>query len=132
DTINYKTRKDWDAAVLEFTNKRGVDHVVEVGGGGTLARSINAVRVGGHIALIGALDAAGDFSYVPIFMKMIRMHGIFTGSRAMFEDMNRAIEVNKLKPVIDKVFPFDEVREALDYMARASHFGKIVITIGGG
>lgn len=131
DTVNYQTRKDWDTSVLEMTGKRGVDHVVEVGGGGTLARSINSVRVGGHIALIGALDAAGDFSYVPIFMKMIRMQGIFTGSRTMFEDANRAIEVAQLKPVIDKVFPFDEVREALHYMASGAHFGKIVVTIGG-
>lgn len=129
EVINYKTREDWDSAVLELTGKRGVDHVVEVGGAGTLARSINAVRVGGHIALIGALEAAGDFSYLPIFMKSIRVQGIFTGSRAMFEEMNRAIELAKLKPVIDKVFPFDEVREALKYMEDGSHFGKIVIRI---
>lgn len=128
--VNYKEREDWDVAVLELTNKVGVDHVVEVGGGGTLARSINAVRVGGHIALIGALDAAGDFSYVPIFMKLVRVQGIFTGSRTMFEEMNRAIDVAKLKPVIDRVFPFGEVPEALNYMKMGSHFGKIVIRIG--
>ena len=130
ETINYKTREDWDAAVLDLTNKRGVDHVVEVGGGGTLTRSISSVRVGGHIALIGALEVAGNFSYVPIFMKQIRLHGIFTGSRAMFEDMNRAIASAKLKSVIDHVFPFDEVRAALKHMESASHFGKIVVRIG--
>lgn len=131
EAINYKSREDWDAAVLELTEKRGVDHVVEVGGGGTLARSINAVRVGGHIALIGALEPSGEFSYVPIFMKMIRLQGIFTGSRAMFEGMNRAIGVAGLRPVIDRIFPFDEAREALEYMQKGSHFGKIVLKIGG-
>jgi NADPH:quinone reductase-like Zn-dependent oxidoreductase len=127
--INYRKREDWDAAVLELTEKRGVDHVVEVGGGGTLARSINSVRVGGHIALIGALEAAGEFSYLPIFMKQIRLHGIFTGSRAMFEDMNRAITQAKLMPVVDKVFEFEQVCEALKHMESGSHFGKIVVRI---
>ncbi|MEP7074380.1 MAG: NAD(P)-dependent alcohol dehydrogenase [Acidobacteriota bacterium] len=130
EIINYKSREDWDAAVLELTGKRGVDHVVEVGGGGTLSRSINSVRVGGHVALIGALEAAGNFSYVPIFMKQIRLHGIFTGSRAMFEDMNRAITAANLQPVVDHVFPFDEVQAALTHMQSGSHFGKIVVRIG--
>jgi NADPH:quinone reductase-like Zn-dependent oxidoreductase len=129
EVINYRAREDWDAAVNELTGKFGVDHVVEVGGGGTLARSINSVRVGGHIALIGALDRAGEFSYVPIFMKLVRMQGIFVGSRQMFEDLNRAVKVNKLKPVIDRTFEFGEVREALKYMQSGSHFGKIVVKI---
>lgn len=127
ETINYRTHDDWDKAVLELTGKRGVDHVVEVGGAGTLAKSINAVRVGGHIAMIGALDTEGSFSHVPIFMKAIRLQGIFVGSKKMFEDMFRAIEFAKLKPVIDRVFAFDEIREALNYMKSGSHFGKIVI-----
>jgi len=79
--------------------------------------------------LIGALDAVGEFSYVPIFMKQIRLHGIFTGSRAMFEDMNRAINEAKLEPVIDKVFAFDQAREALTHMESGLHFGKIVVKI---
>jgi NADPH:quinone reductase-like Zn-dependent oxidoreductase len=129
EVINYRTREDWDAAVNELTGKVGVDHVVEVGGGGTLARSINAVRIGGHIALIGALERAGEFSYVPIFMKLIRMQGIFVGSRQMFEDLNRAIATNRMKPVIDRTFEFGEVREALRYMQSGHHFGKIVVRI---
>ncbi|MFN6964205.1 MAG: zinc-dependent alcohol dehydrogenase family protein [Pyrinomonadaceae bacterium] len=127
--INYREREDWDAAVLEATGKTGVDHVVEVGGGGTLARSINAVRVGGHIALIGALEREGDFSYVPIFMKLIRMQGIFVGSRAMFENFTRAAAQSGLRPVIDRTFEFDEVRQALRYMESGAHFGKIVVRI---
>lgn len=127
ETINYRTREDWDKAVLEITDKRGVDHVVEVGGAGTLSKSINAVRVGGHIAMIGALDSEGTFNHVPIFMKSIRLQGIFVGSKAMFEEMNAAITKNNFKPVIDRTFAFDELKEALLYMESGAHFGKIVI-----
>ncbi|MBX7054138.1 MAG: NAD(P)-dependent alcohol dehydrogenase [Pyrinomonadaceae bacterium] len=126
ETINYRTREDWDAAVLELTGKRGVDHVVEVGGSGTLARSLNAVRIGGHIAMIGALTT-GSFNPVHIFMKSVRLQGIFTGSRSMFEDMNRAISVNGLRPMIDRVFGFEEIGDALRHLESGSHFGKIVI-----
>ncbi|HQX55964.1 MAG TPA: NAD(P)-dependent alcohol dehydrogenase [Pyrinomonadaceae bacterium] len=126
ETINYRTRDDWDAAVLDLTDKRGVDHVVEVGGSGTLAKSLNAVRIGGHVAMIGAL-AAGDFSPVPLFMKSVRLQGVFTGSRSIFEDMNRAVSVNELKPVIDRVFNFDDVKAAFRHMESGAHFGKIVI-----
>lgn len=129
ETVNYREREDWDAAVLEIVGKPGVDHVVEVGGSGTLGRSINAVRIGGHVAMIGALTGAAGFNPTTVFMKAIRLQGIFTGSRQTFEDMNRAISVNKLKPVIDRVFEFDEVPEAFRHMETASHFGKIVIKI---
>ncbi len=130
ETINYRTREDWDKAVLELTDGRGVDHVIEVGGPGTLTRSVKAVRVGGHIALIGALNMAGEFNPIPIFMKGIRVQGIFVGSREMFEDMNDAIEAGQIRPVIDRSFNFDETREALKYMESGAHFGKIVIKIG--
>ncbi len=129
ETINYRTREDWDKAVLELTDGRGVDHVIEVGGTGTLARSVRAVRVGGHIALIGALDMGGEFNPIPVFMKGIRVQGIFVGSREMFEDMNRAIEAGKIRPIIDKVFDFGEVRDALKYIESGAHFGKIVVKI---
>lgn len=127
--INYRTREDWDKAVLELTGGRGVDHVVEVGGTGTLARSVNAVSAGGHIALIGALDMSGEFNPVQIFMKGVRVQGIFVGSRKYFDDLNRAVSVNSLKPVIDRVFEFEDVRSALRYMQSGSHFGKIVVRI---
>lgn len=129
ETINYRTREDWDKAVLELTGGRGVDHVVEVGGTGTLARSVKAVRVGGHIALIGALDMAGEFNPIPVFMKGIRMQGIFVGSRQMFEDLNAFLVKENIKPVIDRTFGFDEAKEALRYMESGSHFGKIVVKI---
>jgi len=125
--VNYRTREDWDKAVLELTDGRGVDHVVEVGGTGTLTKSVRAVRVGGHIALIGALDMAGEFNPIPVFMKGIRVQGIFVGSRQMFENMDVKISEAKMHPVIDRTFGFDEAKDALRYMESGSHFGKIVL-----
>ena len=129
DVINYRDRDDWDAAVIEITDKLGADHVVEVGGSGTLARSLNAVRFGGHVAMIGALSTSGDFDPIKLFMKSIRLQGIFVGSRTMFEEMNRAIELEKMQPVIDRVFEFGEARDAMHYMKTGAHFGKVVIKI---
>lgn len=130
EAINYREREDWDKAVLELTDGRGVDHVVEVGGTGTLTKSVKSVRVGGHIALIGALDMAGEFNPVPIFMKGIRVQGIFIGSREMFEGLNAMMAASKIKPVVDRVFDFSEACEALKFMESGSHCGKIVIKIG--
>ena len=130
ETINYRGREDWDKAVLELTDGRGVDHVIEVGGTGTLTKSVKSVRVGGHIALIGALDMAGEFNPVPVFMKGIRVQGIFIGSREMFEGLNAMIAASGMTPVVDRVFDFSEAREALKYMESGSHFGKIVLKIG--
>ena len=127
ETINYKSAPSWDKEVLSRTNKIGVDHVIEVGGAGTLSKSLNSVRVGGHVALIGVLASGNDFNPLSVLMKNVRLHGILVGSRQMFEDMNSAIEANKLKPVIDKTFAFEEVREALKYLESGSHFGKIVV-----
>jgi NADPH:quinone reductase-like Zn-dependent oxidoreductase len=111
-----------------LTNRIGVDHVVEVGGGGTLAKSLNSVRMGGHVAVIGVLAGGGDFNPRSVLVKAVRMQGILIGSRQMFENMNDAIEANRMKPVIDKTFVFEEAREALRYLESGSHFGKIVVT----
>ena len=130
DLINYNETPDWDKAVLDLTEKRGVDHVVEVGGAGTIQKSLKAVKMGGHIALIGALSggAGGEISPVSVFMKSVKLHGIFVGSRQMFEHLNQLLCLhNHLKPVIDKVFEFGEARDALKYMESGSHFGKIVV-----
>ena len=128
ETINYRKTPDWDQEVLSLTNGIGVDHVVEVGGAGTLSKSLNSVRIGGQVAIIGVLAGAGDFDPRSILMKSVRLQGILVGSRRMFEDMNNAVELNKLRPVIDKKFAFKEAPEALSYMESGSHFGKIVIT----
>lgn len=129
EIINYKEVPDWDKEVLRLTNRGGVDHVVEVGGAGTLSKSLNSVRIGGHVAVIGVLAGAGEFDPRAVLMKAVRMQGILVGSRRMFEEMNNAIEANRLKPVIDKTFAFKEAPEALRYMERGLHFGKIVVRL---
>ncbi len=130
DGINYKTMPDWDKGVRQLTDGEGVDTVVEVGGAGTLPKSLNAVKLGGTVSLIGVLaGGAADMNIFPILMKNIRVQGIYVGSRALFEMMNRAIAVNDLKPVVDKIFPFDEAITAMQYMESGAHFGKIVIAM---
>jgi NADPH:quinone reductase-like Zn-dependent oxidoreductase len=128
ETINYKAVSKWEEKVRELTNGEGVDHVVEVGGSGTMPRSLRAVRMAGVISVIGALSG-GDpsVSPVPILMNSIRVQGVYVGSRAMFERMNRAIALHSIKPVIDKVFKWTEIREALHYMEKQQHFGKICL-----
>lgn len=129
-TVNYKTTPEWGEAIKQLTNGVGVDHIVEVGGAGTLPQSFRAVRDGGHLAIIGVLTAGeGDINPISILLKALRLTGILVGSRQMFEDMNRAIVLNGLKPIVDRVFPFDEAPEALAYLKSGSHFGKIVIRI---
>jgi NADPH:quinone reductase-like Zn-dependent oxidoreductase len=128
DGINYKQTPEWDKRVRELTGQVGVDLVVEVGGAGTLPRSFRAVRAGGQISLIGILSGgAGEVNPIPAVMRNIRVQGIFVGSREMFEDMNRAIALHRLRPVVDRVFPFAEAREALRYMESGAHFGKVCI-----
>jgi NADPH:quinone reductase-like Zn-dependent oxidoreductase len=120
---------DWYNEVLRLTYRIGVDHVLEVGGARTLSKSLNSVRIGGHVAVIGVLAGAGEFDPKGVLMKAVRMQGILIGSRGMFEEMNKAIERNRLKPVIDKMFAFIEAAEALRYMESGSHFGKIVVSL---
>jgi len=128
DTINYRTTPDWAKRVLELTGGRGVDLVLEVGGPGTMEQSIEAVRIGGHIAYVGVLTG-GAIQPVGIMRKSIRLQGVYVGSRAMFEDMNRAIAAHKVRPVIDRSFGFDNARDAYRHMKAAGHFGKIVIAL---
>ncbi len=127
--INYRKREDWDKAVLEFTEKQGVEHIVEVGGAGTMQKSLNAVKMGGHIAVIGVLAGKGDFDLRSILMKSVKMQGIFVGSRHMFEDMNRLLCQHNLKPSIDKTFAFEDAKDAFRYMESGAHFGKIMVKI---
>jgi NADPH:quinone reductase-like Zn-dependent oxidoreductase len=129
--INYKTTPDWDKAAIEFTGGVGVDHVVEVGGAATLTRSFGALRSGGKITLIGGLSGgATELNPGLIFSRRANVQGISVGSTQMFEAMNRAVEANAIKPVIDKVFPFAEAKAAYHHMASGAHFGKIVIRVG--
>jgi NADPH:quinone reductase-like Zn-dependent oxidoreductase len=128
--INYRRTPEWHEEVLKLTDGRGVDHVVEVGGIGTLAKSMHSLAFGGHIALIGVVAGfQGDPNPHPMLRKGGSLHGIFVGNRAMFERLNAAIDANGLKPVIDKVFPFEEAVEALRYQQSGKHFGKVVVEI---
>jgi len=128
ETVNYKTHPDWEKQVRELTGGTGADHVVEVGGGGTFAKSVRAVRVGGQISLIGVLaGATTDVNLAPILMQNIRVQGVIVGSRETFEHLLRAVDQHQLRPVVDRVFPFAEARAAFDHMAGQGHFGKIVV-----
>jgi NADPH:quinone reductase-like Zn-dependent oxidoreductase len=129
-TINYRSTPEWDAEVLKLTHKRGVDHVVEVGGSGTLARSLNAVRQGGHVHLIGVLSEPGKgVDVLTVLRKSIYLNGVYVGSRAMFTALNAAIAANKIEPVVDKVFPLADARAAFEYLQSGSHFGKVVLAV---
>ena len=127
-TVNYRRIPEWDREVTRLTDGRGVDHTVEVGGAGTLARSVAATRVAGSIGLIGVL-AGGEVNPTLIMRKSLRLQGVHVGSRRMFEDMNRAITHHAMKPVIDECFDFSDARAAYHAMRAAGHFGKLVITL---
>lgn len=126
DGINYRTTPAWGKRVRELIES-GVDHVVEVGGAGTLPESLRAVRMGGRISLIGVLSGAGQVDPLPILMRNICVQGIYVGSRVMFEAMNATIAQHQLRPVIDQVFPFENLPDALRHMEKGAHFGKIVL-----
>jgi alcohol dehydrogenase len=130
DVINYREVPDWGRRARALTDGRGVDHVVEVGGAGTLAQSIRAVRVGGTISLIGVLGGAKpDFNLAHIVMQNIRLQGVTVGSRDQFEHMLAAITAHKLRPVIDRVFPLADIRVAIEHLAAAGHIGKVCISL---
>ena len=126
DVINYRTVPDWDARVRELTDGRGADLVVEVGGPGSVAKSIAAIRYCGHVSVVGNLAGKAMIDPGALFAKRASMCGIQVGSRDMFEAMNRAMEVGKVKPVIDRVFDFSDARAAYEYLATGRHFGKVV------
>jgi NADPH:quinone reductase-like Zn-dependent oxidoreductase len=130
ETINYRANPDWHERVLALTGGAGADLVLEVGGPGTFDRSLKSTRPGGTIALIGLLDPGKEPpNILPLLMNAQQVHGIYVGSVAMFRDMNRAIAVNQLRPVIDRSFPFDEAPRAYEYLASQQHLGKIVIEL---
>ncbi len=127
-TLNYKTEPSWDKRVLEITGGRGVDLTLEVGGTGTLSKTCRATAFAGRISLIGVLAGiAGEVQIGHILHKGLIVHGIYVGSREMFEAMNAAIVTHKLEPVIDRVFSFEESRAAFEHLDRGQHFGKVVI-----
>lgn len=128
ETINYRDTPDWEARVLELTGGRGVDVTIETGGAGTLEKTIEATRVGGTISLIGVLTG-GTINPTAVMRKSIRLQGVYVGSRRMFEQMNAAIAANTMRPVVDRVFDFDDARAAYHAMRAAGHFGKLVVRV---
>ena len=130
DVLNYKTDLDWGKSARALSGGRGVDHVVDVGGGTTLAQSVRAVRHGGRISIIGILaGTATDLNLLPILMQGIRLQGVIVGHRESFEAMNRALALGGSRPVVDRVFPLADTRAALEYLASGRHFGKVCVQI---
>ena len=130
DVINYKTHPDWQKEVARLTGGRGVDQIIEIGGAGTLDRSFEAIGFGGKVALIGFLAGqAAKLNPVGLMLKGGSLQGIGVGSTAMFEALNRALEINRIKPVVDKVFPFDKAADAFRCLASGDFVGKVVIAI---
>ncbi|KAF9496335.1 NAD-P-binding protein [Pleurotus eryngii] len=128
--INYKKNPEWQKEVKKITGGRGVDHVIEVGGPGTLPKSIQSIRLAGWIHVIGFVAGGQDSSLVgPIVGTAANLRGILIGSVRQFKDMNRLIATHNLRPVVNKVFPFEQTAEAYKYLESQAHVGKVVIKV---
>jgi len=129
-TLNYTSEPEWGKRARQLTDGIGVDRVIEVGGAGTLAQSLAAVRPGGQISLIGVL-AGGEskLNIVPVLMQQIRIQGILVGSRELLESLVHAVGVHEMRPAISRIFPFEDARAALEHMASGAHFGKICVRV---
>jgi len=125
-TINYKSEPQWGAKAAALAGG-GIDHVVEVGGLGTLAQSMQAVGFGGEISLIGVLSMQGDTNPISLMVKGASLRGIFVGSAAMARELNAFVDAHQLKPVVDRVFGLADARAAYAYQSSAELFGKVVI-----
>ena len=128
ELINYRQTPEWGEKVLALTGGHGVDHVVEVGGPGTLAQSIKSVRVGGHIALIGVLTGReGEVPTMELMAKQARIQGLIVGSRRLQQEYITALEQNNIRPIIDQSFKLEQLADAFRFQESGNHFGKIVI-----
>jgi NADPH:quinone reductase-like Zn-dependent oxidoreductase len=129
-TINYRAHPEWHEEVLRMTGDLGANVVLEVGGQGTVNRSVSAAGMGGTVAIIGGVSGfGGEVNPVALLSGAKRMVGIFVGSRAMLEDVMRFAAAVRLAPVVDRVFPFEQAQDAYRYMESGSHFGKVVIAV---
>jgi NADPH:quinone reductase-like Zn-dependent oxidoreductase len=126
--VNYKATPEWAKPVREATGGVGADVILEVGGAGTIEQSMRAIRIGGHIAIIGVVAGQGNpFNPASLIGNSAKLQGLSVGSRDMFEDMCRAMEQHRIRPVVDKVYPWEEARAAFQAMQGGEHFGKIVL-----
>jgi NADPH:quinone reductase-like Zn-dependent oxidoreductase len=129
ETINYRATPDWEEEVFRLTQKNGVDHVVEVGGTNTFPKSLRSLAANGQVHVVGGVSGfTSDVPLREILGKLATINGIFVGSREMFEALNGAITLNRIKPVIDRVFPFDDAPAAYRHLQNGEHFGKVVIS----
>jgi NADPH:quinone reductase-like Zn-dependent oxidoreductase len=129
EVINYRETPEWDKRALELTGGRGVDLVVEVGGANTLERSIRSTRVGGVVAVIGFVAGGGQINPSLLVSRVVRLQGVYVGSLEMFAAMNGAIAQAKLRPVVDRTFPFEEAQQAYRRLESGAHFGKVVVSV---
>ena len=129
EIINYRASPDWNEEVMRLTGGRGVDSVIEVGGAGTLSKSVASTRTGGVVTMIGLLSEGAGFDPMTVLQRSVILRGIVVGSRQMFEEMNRAICAHHLQPIIDSVFEFEDAADAFRRLRDATHAGKIVIRI---
>jgi NADPH:quinone reductase-like Zn-dependent oxidoreductase len=128
--INYKTTPNWESLISDFTENNGVDVIVETVGGQNLQRSLNVLRMGGHISIVGLLDGFNTcVNTLTLLHQQATIKGMEVGGKENFEAMNQEIETNKIHPVIDKIFPIEQTQEAFEYLEQGRHFGKVVITI---
>jgi NADPH:quinone reductase-like Zn-dependent oxidoreductase len=127
--VNYRQTPEWSGPVRAATGGVGADFIMEVGGGGTIQQSMRAVKIGGHIAIIGVVAGAGEpFNPAALIGNAAKLQGVFVGSRDMFDAMCRAIELHRIEPVVDRVFPWTDAKAAFEAMRDGQHFGKIVLT----
>jgi NADPH:quinone reductase-like Zn-dependent oxidoreductase len=132
-TINYRSKPEWQEEVLRVTGGEGVDLVLEVGGEGTLSRSVASARFGGVVALIGGVSGFGtdpDFSPMSLIIGAKRMEGVYVGSREMLVNLARFVGITGIRPVVDRTFAFDEAPDAYHHLESGKHFGKVAIRIG--
>jgi NADPH:quinone reductase-like Zn-dependent oxidoreductase len=130
DGVNYRDHPEWQEEVLKLTGGRGVDHVVEIGGASTLTRSVAAARLGGQVHQIGVrAGSGGEIDPSVAMRKGLILRGIYVGSRQMFEAMNRAIALHKISPVIDRVFGYEQAKDAYRHLESQKHVGKVVIRV---
>lgn len=127
--VNYKTHPDWSREVVKLTGGRGVDHVIEVGGAGTFDQSVRSLRPGGNLALIGVLAGQSEVNLTRVLMTNIKVQGLIVGHRESFIEMNRALALHQIRPVVDRVFDFADAPAAFASLAEATHFGKICISV---
>ncbi len=128
--IDYKADLKWGDSARIWTQGRGVDIAIDVGGPGTFDQSVASLRYGGTMSILGVLTGTkGEVNTYGVFHKALRIAGIYVGSVTMFESFARAVDATKLKPIVDRTFSFDEAKLAYAYLASGAHFGKVVITV---